>query len=128
MEREDRGYLTDEEINLILAKKFSIPRLKQVRDLFIFACFTGLAYIDVVNLTENHIIQENGKLWINTKREKTEVRSNIPLLDIPLRIIEKYKNNRVNEKLLPMLSNQKMSPLRKVLFAEISLDMPIDFQ
>lgn len=113
MEREDRGYLTDEEIDKILSKKFTIPRMEQVRDLFIFACFTGLSYIDVVNLTENNIVKENGQLWINTKREKTDVRSNIPLLEIPLKIINKYKKARKDDKLLPMLSNQKLNSYLK---------------
>lgn len=113
MEREDRGYLTDEELKKILNKKLHSERLERVRDIFIFACFTGLAYIDVKQLTTHNLIQENGSYWINTKREKTDVRSNIVLLDIPMQLIKKYEPLRVNEHLFPVPSNQKVNDYLK---------------
>ncbi len=87
--------------------------MEKVRDIFIFACFTGLAYIDVANLTTDNLVENDGKYWIITKRQKTNVKSNILLLDIPLRIIEKYKEKRENNKLLPILSNQRMNSYLK---------------
>ena len=82
----------------------------------IFYCFTGLAYIDVKNLREKHIhISFDGNLWIMTKRQKTDVNSNIPLLDVAKQILEKYKGTLPNEMVLPVLSNQKMnSYLKKI--------------
>lgn len=110
----DRGYLTDEELLRIANKEFELPRLELVRDIFIFSCFTGLAYIDISNLTLDNIITINEKDWIITKRQKTKVESNILLLDIPRKIIEKHKPNpKRNGKLLPMLSNQKCNSYLK---------------
>ncbi len=112
-EKVDRGYLLDDEIKTILNKEFATERLSNVRDIFIFSCFTGLAYIDVANLTQDNLVENNGKFWIMTKRQKTNVASNILLLDIPLKIIEKHKGKTKEDKLLPILSNQKMNSYLK---------------
>ena len=109
----DRGFLTDKEIKTIIKKEIKIPRLDIVRDIFIFSCFTGLAYIDVKNLTEENIVEMDGREWIMTRRQKTKVATNIILLDIPKMIIEKYETSRKDGKLLPILSNQKMNSYLK---------------
>lgn len=110
----DRGYLTEQEINIIIQKKFLIKRLEQVRDVFIFSCFTGLAYIDVKGLTKNHVrISFDGNTWIMTKRHKSKVNVNVPLMDIPKKILEKYEGELPDEKILPVLSNQKMNAYLK---------------
>lgn len=109
----DRGFLTDEEIKCIMEKEFATVRLEAVRDIFIFSCFCGLAYIDVANLTQDNIVTLNGKQWIMTTRQKTKVPSNILLLDIPAMIIEKYRGRTKDGKLLPILSNQKMNSYLK---------------
>ncbi len=89
-------------------------RLEQVKDIFVFACFTGLAYIDVKNLTEKDIRTSfDGKLWVMKKRQKTNTESNILLLDIPKMIIDKYKDKRSNNKVLPVSSNQRMNSYLK---------------
>lgn len=107
LKRVDRGYLTQEEINSIMQKKFDVPRLEHIRDVFIFSCFTGLAYIDVKNLTASHIRTSfDGKLWIMTHRQKTNTEVNVPLLDIPLMILKKYENQLPGGQLLPVLTNQ----------------------
>lgn len=113
LESVDRGFLTDEEITKIMEKEFATSRLESVRDIFIFSCFCGLAYIDVANLTEDNIVTLDGKKWIITRRQKTHVESNILLLDIPLMIIDKYKGKTKGGKLLPILSNQKMNAYLK---------------
>ncbi len=106
----DRGYLTQEELDSIIQKVLTTKRLEQVRDIFVFACYTGLAYIDVRNLREKHIRTSfDGNLWIMKKRQKTDIQSNIPLLDIPMQILEKYKGTLPNEMVLPVPSNQKMN-------------------
>ena len=113
LEYVDRGFLTDEEIQVIMKKEFPTQRLEQVRDVFIFSCFCGLAYIDVANLKEDNIVELDEKKWIMTKRQKTNIPSNILLLDIPLKIIDKYKGKTKGGKLLPILSNQKMNSYLK---------------
>ncbi len=117
LEPVNRGFLTDEEILLIANKEIGIPRLELVRDIFIFSCFTGLAYIDVSNLTPDHIVTLGDKQWIMTQRQKTSVETNILLLDIPKVIIDKYCDNPAyptrENKLFPILSNQKMNAYLK---------------
>jgi integrase len=110
----DRGYLTQEELETVMQKEFSVKRLGQVRDIFIFACFTGLAYVDVKNLHETNVrLSFDGNLWIVTKRQKADVQSNIPLLDVPKQILEKYKRTLPNGMVLPVPSNQKMNTYLK---------------
>lgn len=114
LSKVDRGYLTKEELECIVKKKINIPRLEHVRDIFVFSCFTGLAYIDVYNLKESNIRTSfDGNLWIMTKRQKTDVNSNIPLLEVPKMILEKYKGKLPEGKILPIPSNQKMNAYLK---------------
>ena len=117
LEPVNRGFLTDEEILLIANKEIGIPRLEIVRDIFIFYILTGLAYIDVSNLTPDHIVTLGAKQWIMTQRQKTSVETNILLLDIPKAIIDKYCDNpaypKRENKLFPILSNQKMNAYLK---------------
>lgn len=109
----DRGFLTEQDLEKIIKKEFATKRLEQVRDIFLFSCFTGLAYIDVKNLTETNIQHSfDGNLWINTHRQKTDTTVNVPLLKIPLEIIEKYKG-LPEGRILPVLSNQKMNSYLK---------------
>lgn len=113
-ESVDREILTEEEILTIYNKEFITGRLEQIRDIFIFSCFTGLSYIDVAQLTEDNIKTAfDGHQWVMTKRQKTSVPSNIRLLEIPLAIIEKYRGQQANGKLFPICSNQKMNEYLK---------------
>lgn len=109
----ERVFLVEEELQTMADKEFQIERLNQVKDIFLFSCFTGLAYIDVKKLTKNNInIGIDGERWIFTNRQKTDTKSNIPLLPMAEQIIAKYKDHPqcINEgKLLPVLSNQKMN-------------------
>jgi integrase len=114
MEPVNRGFLTDEEVLKIANKDFGIGRLELVRDVFVFSCFTGLAYIDVYNLAPENIVTLNGKQWIMTKRQKTSVETNVLLLDIPKSIIAKYSGKTYRDgKLFPMLTNQKLNSYLK---------------
>ncbi|MCS4304864.1 site-specific recombinase XerD [Chryseobacterium sp. BIGb0232] len=92
---------------------FKNERLSQVRYIFLFSCFTGLAYIDTQKLTQENInIGLDGSKWIFAKHQKTITNSNIPLLYQAEQIIEKYKNHPAclnKGRLLPVLSNQKMN-------------------
>ena len=110
----DRGYLTEEEVLRIMKKHFDIERLELVKNIFIFSCFTGLAYIDVYNLTYDKIVTVEDRQWLITKRYKTSVDENVMLLDIPLAIIRKYYDiNRKGGKVFPMLSNQRINSYLK---------------
>ena len=114
LESVNRGFLTDEEVLQIVNKELNVPRLELVRDIFIFSCFTGLAYIDVANLTPDNIVMLGGKEWVMTKRQKTSVETNVLLLDIPKRIISKYSHQTYRDgKLFPILSNQKTNSYLK---------------
>ncbi len=109
-----REILTQEELDIIYKKEFLTERLGQVRDIFIFMCYTGFSYIDVAQLTEENIKTAfDGNQWVMTKRQKTSVPSNIRLLEIPLAIIEKYRGQQANGKLFPICSNQKMNEYLK---------------
>jgi site-specific recombinase XerD len=124
----DRGYLTQEDVEKILKKQFPVKRLELVRDIFIFSCFTGLAYIDVKNLVEKNIRTSfDGNLWIMTKRQKTKIESNILLLDVPKMIIEKYKGKSINGQVLPILSNQKMNAYLKEVGDLCEIDKELTF-
>ena len=125
----DRGFLTDEEILKIANMELTIPRLELVRDLFLFSCFTGLAYIDVANLRREHLVTLDGKAWIMTRRKKTNVESNILLLDIPKAIIEKYSPSTTlkDGKLFPILSNQKMNAYLKEIADVCGLQKRLTF-
>ena len=88
----DRGYLTQTEIQTLMDAPMKNAAHELVRDLFVFSAFTGLAYSDVKNLTADRLQTFfDGNLWIITRRKKTNTESNIRLLDVPKRIIEKYK-------------------------------------
>ena len=127
-EKVDRGYLTDIELASIIEKDFGSDRLNQVRDIFIFSCYTGLAYIDVKELTHDDIRESFDKnLWIMTKREKTNVDVNVPLLDIPKQILIKYHNLIPNNKALPVISNQKMNAYLKEIATVCRIEKNLTF-
>ena len=124
----DRGYLTQEELDIIANKVFVSKRLSQVRDIFVFSCYTGLSFVDIDNLREEHIQRSfDGNIWIKTKRQKTLVNSNVPLLDVPKAILEKYKNRQPNGKLLPVISNQKMNEYLDEIATLCNIDKHITF-
>ena len=112
-----REFLTMNELLTIYHKEFPLERITVVRDVFIFAAFTGLAFIDVQQLSPEHIVKDNnGNLWIRKPRQKTKNMCNIPLLDIPLEILRKYADYPSCKKkgvLLPVPCNQKMNSYLK---------------
>ena len=127
-ESVDREILTQEEIDIIYNKEFITGRLEQIRDVFIFACYTGLSYIDVSNLTEDNIQEAfDGNLWVMTKRSKTNVNANIRLLDIPKEILAKYKGSQKDGKCLPVVSNQKMNEYLKEVATICGINKKLTF-
>jgi len=107
-----REYLTVEELKIVINKGFKIHRLDLIRDLFIFASFTGLAYSDLKNLQKKHLYVFNGELWLRINRVKTDQPSTMKLFDIPKRLIEKYDNTN-SDYIFPVPSNQKVNAYLK---------------
>lgn len=109
-EQKEVQPLTIEEVRRIRAKKIDVDRMAKVRDLFVFECYTGLAFTDLVNLTSDNIITDaQGNEWIVKSRQKTKIQSTIPLLPIAKEILLKYGYK------LPTLSNQKYNGYLKEL-------------
>src|SRR5664279_164525 len=112
-------HLTADELKLIEDKEISIERLSIIRDMFLFSCYTGFAYVDAANLTNDHIkIGPDGKKWLIKCRQKTGISERVPLLPPTLQIIKKYENYpKLNDKnkLLPIPSNQKVNAYLKEL-------------
>lgn len=112
-----REFLSEEEMQTMLDKDLHTHRLELVRDIFIFCCYTGLAYSDVKKLSKDSIvIGIDGDKWIKTNRTKTGTRSSIPLLPPALKILKKYENSPLSVSkgvLLPVLSNQKSNAYLK---------------
>ncbi|MEC7753760.1 MAG: site-specific integrase [Bacteroidota bacterium] len=115
--RVDRDFLNDEELEAVENKDFKIVRLQWVRDLFVFSCYTGLAYIDAMNLTPSNItIGIDGEYWLSTCRQKTDQPVRVPILPKAWEIIEKYKTHpRAVQRgaIFPMISNQKLNSYLK---------------
>lgn len=115
--KTNRSYLTAEELSILKEKEIKIDRIEKVRDVYVFACYTGLSFSDLKELNESNIkIGIDGKKWIIVYRHKTNERSPIPLLDEANKILEKYKDSPervIKGLLLPVSSNQKMNAYLK---------------
>lgn len=124
-----REYLTGDELNRIVEKEIKLPRLAEVKDCFVFCCYTGYAYKDATKLTPDHIVTGiNGKKWIYTSRQKNDNTSNVPLLEPALEIIDKYKDHPLcsnKNRLLPMKSNQKLNAYLKELADLCEIEKPM---
>ncbi len=123
-----RRYLTREELQRLMTTPLSVPRLYLVRDLFLFSCYTGISYGDMCRLTAANLeTAEDGTVWIKATREKTNVEFEIPLLDLPLHIIDKYRDTTSDGKLLPMYGNSEINRGLKQLAAACGIDRKLTF-
>ena len=117
--KTNRDYLTLNEVKIIWSKPLKTERLRLVRDVFVFACYTGLAFAELEDLGQCHIHDgDDGNTWIIIDRSKTDGRSRVPLLPVAKQILKKYEyyaKNNAEEKLLPIRSNQKMNEYLKEL-------------
>ncbi|MDR0700307.1 MAG: site-specific integrase, partial [Tannerella sp.] len=101
--KSEHRTLTVEELQTIMHTDFFSCTRNLTRDLFVFSAFTGLAYVDIKNLaTKELVTTDDGNRWIVTARKKTGTVSRIRLLDIPVRIIEKYKDERIDGRIFPV--------------------------
>lgn len=128
-EAVEREYLTAEEIEILYTKELHFDRLKVVKDMFVFSCYTGLAYSDVEKLSKSNItIGIDGKQWINIKRTKTNTRSSIPLLPIAKEILNRYAYDPKvikSERLIPVFSNQKSNAYLKEIAMLCGITKPL---
>ena len=127
----EREILMEHELQAIADKNFATSRLGQVRDIFLFCCFTALAYSDVKKLSKQHLIVGiDGGKWIKINRTKTDTRSSIPILPMAQDILNKYAGNQkctYDNTLLPVSSNQKMNDYLKEIAAVCGIEKNITF-
>lgn len=106
-------FLTQEELNMIIQKDFSVERLRVVKNIFLFQCFTGLAFSDIEQLKPEHLVKDNnGSLWIRKNRQKTNNMCNIPLITAAKTLMDKYTDHPICIKkgvIFPVPSNQRMN-------------------
>jgi site-specific recombinase XerD len=125
----ERPFLTEDELQRIAEKQFSTERLLRVRDVFLFCCFTGLAYADVHKLKLSDVSKGiDGNRWIFTNRKKTGTRSAIPLLPNAIAILDRYSENAYcinQDKAMPVSSNQKMNEYLKEIATLCEIDKPL---
>ncbi len=115
----DHDWLTMQEFEKLQAFNFEKEKLNRVRDIFLFSSFTGYSFLEVYNMKPNDIVTGiDGKMWIKMDRQKTEVDETVPLLPLPLQIIERYQKDPYclsRNKLLPVPSNQEYNRCLKVI-------------
>lgn len=108
--KQEQKYLTDEELHRIMSTPLHSPSLYLVRDMFLFSCYTGIPYGDMRLLTAANLSKTSDGAWrIKGVREKTGMEFEIPLLELPLRIIRKYRDTAPEGRLLPMYANSTMN-------------------
>lgn len=109
-------HLKFDDLKRLLAEPVADPELQRVRDWFIFSTFTGLAYADLKRLSQKHLSQDDGGIWwIHIRCQKTDTESVIRLLEVPMRIIEKYRYERKDDRLLPICTYKKLQRLIRKL-------------
>lgn len=127
----ERVFLSEEELEKIAAKELVTERLSQVRDIFLFSCYTGLAYADVQQLKRSDIGKGvDGEQWVFKQRQKTDTPSRIPLLPAALAILERYRQHPqclYKDRLLPVLSNQKMNAYLREIMDVCGITKPVTF-
>ncbi len=113
LKQTNRTFLTMDEVKAVMKEELPYKRLELVRDLFLFSVFTGIAFVDLKNLSRKHVFTAvDGHQWLRFERWKTKEMSNVRLFEVPAKLIEKY-NDPKRETLFPMLSNQKANEYLK---------------
>ena len=116
-EKTNREFLSDCELSNIESHEFISERLERVRDLFVFSCYTGISYSDIMNLTKGHIhLGIDGNNWIITKRQKTNIIVKVPILEKAQYLIDKYSTHpitKVTGTLFPIITNEKLNSYLK---------------
>lgn len=126
--KQKQMYLTREELDRLMNTTFDTPNRNFTRDMFLFSVFTGICYCDMRNLTEKNVTRDSdGNLWIETRRQKTGTPENVRLLDIAVRIIEKYRGMDSGGKLFPMLTKESMNIHLKKMAVQCDITRNLSF-
>jgi len=129
--KTERGYLDSEELFRIETTMLPLKRLELIRDIFVFACYTGLSYIETYNLSSEDIsIGIDGEKWITGQRQKSDQFYGVPLLPKAQAILDKYKDDlRVlnSDKCLPVYSNQKINKYLKEVAEKCKIKKHLTF-
>ena len=124
---KEREYLTEEELKTLMTHKFADAKLSYIRDIFVFASFTALSFVDVKGLTTDDIVEVNGEKWILSKRHKTKVPFQVKLLDIPLQIIKRYEEFQTDKSVFPNLNYWSICKPLKKMIKECGITKDISF-
>ena len=124
---KEREYLTEDEIKAVITHEFADRKLAYIRDLFVFASFTALSFVDIKELTTDDIVEVNGEKWILSKRHKTKVHFQVKLLDIPLQIIRRYERFQANGLVFPDLNYWSICKPLKHMIRECGITKDISF-
>lgn len=121
-------YLTTEELHRIMTTPLHRQTLYHTRDMFLFSCYTGISYRDMRLLTKDNLsLAEDGTWWIRSTRQKTKVEFEIPLLDLPLQILKKYRDTVSGDRLLPMYCNSTLNLYLKEIARICNINRPLVF-
>lgn len=124
-------YLTDRELHAVIVKKLGTKRLERVRDVFVFACYTGMYYCEISRLKDDDVVESCGKKWINTHRKKNGQPVFVPLLDKPLKLIRKYRRMRSkqdDDSLFPLKSSTKTNEYLKEIAGVCGINKNLTFR
>ena len=124
---KEREYLTEEELKTLMTHEFVDAKLSYIRDIFVFASFTALSFVDVKELTTDDIVEVNGEKWILSKRHKTKVPFQVKLLDIPLQIIKRYEEFQTDKSVFPNLNYWSICKPLKKMIKECGITKDISF-
>ncbi|WP_339700293.1 site-specific integrase [uncultured Marixanthomonas sp.] len=130
-EKTNREFLSETELENLESHDFNSDRLDRVRDLFVFSCYTGISYVDIMNLTADNVMKSiDCGNWITTKRKKTKSAVKVPLLRKAEEIIEKYSNHpmtAVTSSLLPIITNEKLNVYLKEVANHVGIKKNLTF-
>ena len=124
---KEREYLTEDELKAVMTHEFADSKLAYIRDIFVFASFTALSFVDIQELTNDNIVEVNGEKWILSKRHKTKVPFQVKLLDIPLQIIERYRPMQKDNRIFPGLNYWSVCKPLKRMIKECGITKSISF-
>lgn len=124
---KEREYLTEDELKMVMTHEFTDSKLAYIRDIFVFASFTALSFVDIQDLTYNDIVEVNGEKWILSKRHKNKVLYQVKLFDIPLQIIGRYKSQQENNLVFLNLNYWSICKLLKKMIGECGITKSISF-
>lgn len=124
---KEREYLTEEELKTLMSHEFVDAKLSYIRDIFVFASFTALSFVDIKELTTDDVVEVNGEKWIISKRHKTKVPFQVKLLDIPLQIIKRYEEFQTDKSIFPNLNYWSICKPLKRMIKECGITKNISF-